>query len=224
MSIMKIMTQHVVPVVASLYVSRLISGKLSGRIPGMNSIPAQFRQPALAAILLGAGHLLTGKKTPIKMLQKHRIGIMTGLGINLVDKILGAFAPENVKAMFGVSDSDIYGPSLEDYVSVNDYMSIGATPIDDDITLADYVQVGDYEEDLGMEMDLGEMYSDMGSSGGFADRHLGGVHRNQMLGPVGHAPSRRAIPARSFQKPVPAFNADFDNPDRLYTGIFGGGY
>jgi len=232
---MSIMMKHVIPVAGSLYVARLISGKLAGKIPGFDRIPAQFRSPALAALLFGAGHFATKKVRP---LQKHRLGIMTGLGINLIDKVLGAFAPTDVKEMFGISsyNDDIYGAALEDYVTVDDYIGVGATPIDDDITLAEYVGISDYEEDLGamyqdlgMEQDLGAMYQDLGNNalppgGGFANRHLGGVHRNQMLAPVPHQRYRAPVPARSFTKPVPDFTADFDKPDKLYTGIFDGGY
>jgi hypothetical protein len=241
---MSIMKTHVLPVAASLYVSRLISGKLSGKIPGMDMIPGQFRGPALAALLMGAGHFATKKVKPLK---KYRTGIMTGLGINLLDKVVSAFAPQNVKDMIGISsyDEDIYGRALNDYVAVDAYVGIGdAPPLDDDIALADYIGIGDdYEEDLGdmyadlgMEMDLGDtgMYQDLGQSvgapglpadGGFSNRHLGGVHRNQMLSaPIPHRKYTAPVPARSFTKPVPAFGKGFDKPDRLYTGIFNGGW
>lgn len=222
--------------------SRLISGKLSGKIPGMDMIPDQFRGPALAAILLGAGHFATKKVAPLK---KYRTGVMVGLGINLIDKILVAFAPEQA-GMVGLSnyDEDIYGRALNDYVAVDDYIAIGdAPPLDDDIALSDYIAIGDdYEEDLGdmyqdlgMEQDLGDtgMYQDLGrsgapglpASGGFANRHLGGVHRNQMLSaPIPHRNYTAPVPARSFTKPVPAFGQGFDKPDKLYTGIFNGGW
>jgi len=217
--LMGLMMTRVVPVAASLYMSRLISGKLAGKIPGLDKIDEKYRSPALAAILFGAGHFLTGNKSPVKMLKKHREGIMVGLGINLLDKILGAFAPENVKSMFGVSayDEDIYGPALSDYVSVDDYVAIGdVPPIQDDITLADYVQIGDdgLEQDLGMEMDLGD----------FANRHLGGVSRSAMQAPSGHKKYLAPVPARPFTTPVPDFSKGFDNPNRLYTGIFSGGF
>lgn len=234
---MSIITKQVLPVAASLYFARLISGKLMDKVPGINMIPANFRSPALAAILLAGGHFATQK---VKPLQKYRMGIMTGLGLNLIDKILVAMIPDQAKLVGLADDTDAYGPALADYVSVSDYIGIGATPIDDDITLADYVSIGDdYEEDLGamyqdlgMEMDLGAMYQDLGddgapglpAGGGFANRHLGGVHRNQMLGPVPHKSYQAPVPARSFTKPVPAFGSGFDKPDKLYTGIFGGGF
>lgn len=230
--------KHALPVAASLYISRLLSGKLMGKIPGIDKIPEKFRGPAFAGGLLFVGHFLTGPKTPIKMLRKHRQGIMVGLGINLIDKVLAAFAPENVKSMFGISnyDEDIYGPALADYVSVDDYVQIGddVPPIQDDITLADYIQIGQYEGE-GLEEDLGAVYQDLGVleqdlgvemdlGRDFADRRLGGVSRSSMQAPIGHKRMLAPVPPRSFTKPVPEFSAAFDKSDRLYTGIFNGGF
>lgn len=244
-SLMDLFMKSVIPVAGSLYVSRLISGRLAGKIPGLDRVPEHFRSPVLAAALLAGGHYLTGKKGPVKMLQKHRTGIMTGLGINFLDKVIGAFAPSHIKTMFGISNygEDIYGPALDDYVSVDDYVAVGnAPPIQDDITLSDYVAVGQYggeglEEELGQDIyqDLGQdIYQDLGVEMdlgttmaeplGFADRRLGGVHRNQMRAPIGHKRYTAPVPARSFTKQVPQFGDQFDASDRLYTGIFGGGY
>lgn len=232
MKVMDIMTKYVLPISLSLYGSRLITGKLSGRIPGLDRIPDQFRQPALAAGLLVAGHFTTKK---LKALKKYRIGIMTGLGINLIDKFVGAFAPENIKAMVGVSNyaEDIYGPALNDYVAIGD-----ALPIQDDIALNDYVAVDDYigigqyggeglEEELGAMQDMGMVEQDLGvemdlGAADFADRRLGGVTRAAMRAPVGRKRYRAPVPARSFTKPIPHIGAGFDKPNKLYTGIFGG--
>jgi hypothetical protein len=247
--IMDIMMRNVLPVVGSLYAARFITGLILGKqaaapdappspektegIPGLDKLPPQFVQPVVAAGLMVAGHFATMKGPQI--LKKHRLGIMTGLGINLVDKIFGAFAPVSVKEMVGVSSG------LSDYVSVDDYIAIGnVPPIQDDITLAEYVAIGQYEgegleEDLGeMYQDLGEMYQDLGvemdlgndlpPGGGFANRHLGGVHRNQMLAPVPRKRYTAPVPARSFTKPVPQIGDGFDKPNKLYTGIFGGGF
>jgi len=228
--IMAIVMKHALPIAGSLYVSRLVSGKLSGRIPGFDRVPEQFRQPVLAGGLVVVGHIATTKVRPLK---KHRVGIMTGLVINAIDKVLGAFAPANVKSMFGISNygEDIYGPALSDYVAVN-----GAPPIQDDITLADYVAVDDYvsigeydgeglETELGMMQDLG-MHQDLGVEmdlGDFANRRLGGVTRSAMAAPIGEKRYLAPVPARSFTKEVPRFSAGFDDSNKLYTGIFSGG-
>ena len=74
--VMGLMMKKVLPVAASLYVARLISGKVAGRVPGIDQVPEQFRSPVLAALLLGAGHYLTGSKSPVNLLKKHREGIM----------------------------------------------------------------------------------------------------------------------------------------------------
>lgn len=227
MSLKKIMMSWVLPAGASLYAARLISGRFAGQIPGIGMIPVEFRSPALAAGMVALGHYLTGKKSPVKVLKKHRVPIMIGLGINLLDKAISAFAPASVKQMIGLSGG------MSDYVTVDDYVQIGATPIQDDITLADYVQVGQYEgegleEDLGaLQQDLGILQQDLGVEmdlGGFSNRHLGGVSRSSMAAPVGHKRYLAPVPTRSFTKPVPHFSDEFDAGDRVYTGIFAGGF
>lgn len=229
--LMGLMTQHVLPVAASLYASRLVSGKLSGRVPLLDRVPEQFRQSILAGGMFAAGHYATKK---VRQLQKYRNGIMIGLGVNLLDKVLGAFAPESVKSMFGISNygTDIYGPALSDYVAVNDYVAVDGTPIQDNITLSEYVAVDGYEgEGLEQELgavyqDLGEVYQDLGAEqdlGDFADRNFGGVSRSAMRAPVGHKRYLAPVPARSFTAPIPAFGGGFDKPEKLYTGVFAGG-
>jgi hypothetical protein len=216
------MLDWVAPAAVSLYAARLISGKLAGHIPGISMVPAQFRSPALAAGMFALGHYLT-KKGPIKLLKKRRLPIMIGLGINLFDKVISAFAPAHIKEMVGLSD----------YVSVSDYVQIGGVPIQDDITLSDYVQVGQYEgegleEDLGaLQQDLGILQQDLGVEmdlGGFSNRNLGGVARSSMVAPVGHKRYLAPVPTRSFTKEVPHFDDEFDASDRVYTGNFAGGF
>lgn len=193
----------------------------------------------MAGALFGAGHLATKK---VRGLNKWRSGIMVGLGLNVLDSLLIAFAPDNVKSLFGLAgdEPDLYGPSLSDYVSVDDYMSVGnAPPIEDQIALADYVSVGDdldaegleqelgsVEQDLGMlEQELGsDLYQELGVEADlgsdFADRRLGGVRRSAMRGPIGHKRALAPVPNRSFTRPV----RSFDKPTALYTGVFSGGF
>lgn len=227
-SSIKDMVMQVAPVAGSLYFSRLVSGKLAGKVPGLDRLPMQFRQPVLAGGLAIAGHFATMK---VRQLRKYRGGIMVGLGVNLLDKLLGAFAPANVKEMFGISNygEDIYGPALSDYVAVEDYVAVDGTPIQDNITLSDYVAVGEYEgleqelgafQDLGVEQDLGEAFQDLGD---FTDRNLGGVSRSAMRAPVGTKKFLAPVPSRSFTAPIARFGGDFDKPEVLYTGIFSGG-
>jgi hypothetical protein len=216
------------PIAVSLYGARIVSGKLAGRIPGFNNIPAQFQGPAMAGIILLGSHFLTKK---VKFFKKHRAGIMIGVSINLFDRVLMAFAPEDVKGMIGLGADGIYDEALGDYVTVGDYLTVGdAPPIDDDITLSDYVTVGQYEEELGVEEELGAIEEELGVEEelGAADplsrKYLGGVARGSMLKKVGHQRLIADVPARSFTKKVPPAAAGFDKPGVLYTGIFSGGF
>ncbi len=222
---MKLMTGVVLPAAVALYGARLISGKLSDKIPGINSVPANMRQPVLAGGLLFLGHLATKK---VKQLKKYRLPIMVGLSMNLIDKVLIAVAPQNVKDMIGLSD----------YVSVDDYIAIDSSgrPIQDNIAMSDYVAVGQYEGE-GLEQDLGMLEQDLGLGmleqdlgiemdlgSDFADRYLGGVSRSSMRAPVGHKRYLAPVPGRSFTAPVKHISDEFDASDRLYTGIFAAGF
>ena len=223
------------PIAASLYGARALSFKVAGKIPGFNKIPEQFQGTAMAGLLFLGSHFATKK---VKPLQKFRGGIMIGTGLNLIDNVISAFAPANVKTMFGLSDNDIYGNGLSDYVEVGDYVEIGdVPPIDDDITLSDYVEVGQIEEELGMieeelglgvEEELGNLYAPTGMgalpSDAWQRPRLGGVSPNAMMRPIGRKRMEAAIPARSFTKKIPAASAQYDSPGGLYGGVFSGGF
>jgi hypothetical protein len=215
-------TQQVVPTAVALYVGRLLSKQLSGRLPGLNTLTPKQQSATVAGAVFGAGYFLMYAKKGPKLLKKQKSQVMVGLGINLADAILTMVAP-TVATQVGVGD----------YVQIGDYLTVGGVPpIQDDITLSDYVSVDGYdgegletdlglyqdlgvlEQDLGVEMDLGAAHTD------FADRHLGGVHRWQMQAPVGHKRYQAPVPPRSFTKPVRHFGDGFDDMNRLYTGIF----
>lgn len=197
------------PVVASLYGARLLSGKIADKIPGLSAVPAQFQGLVLAGGLALLGHFLTRK---VRVLQKYRSGIMLGLGINFVDKGVKALSPD-LAAQFGVSE----------YVAVDGYGMGYAPPIDDNITMGEYVAVGQYEQDLGMEQDLG-VEQDLGmfetELGSFDDRKLGGVSRSQMIAPVGSMKYLAPVPPRSFTGGVPGFGPQFDEEKDLQVGMF----
>ncbi len=199
--------KQVAPIAASLYGARLLSGKIGDKIPGLDAIPEQFRGAALAGLLAVGGHFAT---TKVGALRKWREGIMIGLGINLVDKVLKAISPD-AAAMFGVSE----------------YIAVGAAPpIDDNLTLSEYVAVGEYEQDLGAEQDLG-FEQEMGLEqdlGDFTDRNLGGLSRSAMVAPVQSMKFLAPVPARSFTSAVPGVGPGFDEHGKLYTGIFAGGW
>ena len=201
------------PVAAGLYGSRLLTGKFGGRIPGLDKIPAAYRGPAVAGAILVGTHFATKK---IGALGKYRTGLMIGTGLNFLDRMLAAFAP-GVAGQIGVGND-----GMGDYVQIGDYMQVGATPIDDDMTLSDYVQIG-AEEELGLDEELG-LNEELGASTGLSRAYLGGVSQSSMMKQIPSRPMFEAIPSRSFTKQIPDAGSDFDQSDRLYGGIFGGGF
>ena len=209
--VMALMKQ-VLPVAGALYGARAISSKVAPKIPMFDKIPAQYQGTAMAGLLLVGGHIATAK---VAMLKQHRGSIMVGLGLNLMDALVSAFAPASVKGYFGLADS--YGAGLSDYVQVGDYVSVGATPIDDDITLSDYIEVAGVQEELGLEEELGVEEE----LGGALDReYLGGVGRDSLLRNIPSVPMLAAAPERSFTREVRSAGPGYDKGDVLYTGIF----
>jgi hypothetical protein len=200
------------PVAASLYLTRFIINKISPMIPGLDKL-GTFSKPAVSAGMVVAAHFGT-KKGP---LSKWRDGILMGTGLNLIDSLVGAFAPADVKAMFGLADAGLYDRSLSEYVETGDYLRVGATPIDDDIALSDYVTVNGIEEELGMlEQELG-VEEDLG------DDRLGGVSQSSMLKQIPGMSFEAPVPTRSFTRQVPHAGSGYDNSNLLYTGSFAGG-
>ena len=226
------------PIAASLYGGKFLTTKIVGVMPeAMKSSLRDLggynmQKPVAALALFGAGFYGT-KKLKGKA-GKYRPAIVLGLGINLVDALVCTFAPGDVCGTLGVkseeTSADADAPSAaSDYVQVGEYVGIGdVPPIDDDITLADYVEIGDLEADLGaLESELGMSAElgaeeDLGRVGGFANRHLGGVHRNEMLKQIPAAKMVAPVPARSFVGKVPGIGQGFDSDSRHYSGMFGG--
>ena len=230
-----LIAKQAIPIASSLYLSRIASRKL-GQLD-IPVVPDRLQAPAVASLLFGAGHFATKSK----QLRKWRTGVLVGLGLNLIDSLVSAFAPQSVKSMFGLAgaDTDIYGPALSDYVAMDDYVALeGAPPIENHLTLSDYVAVGDsddglgleadlgsFEQDLGgIEEDLGDAYEDLGRTDDFANRRIGGVNRRMLTAPINYKHSRGTIPSRSFSRPIRPASSDFDEPGQLYTGNFSGGF
>lgn len=207
-----------VPVAASLYLTRFASSK-AGMIPVIGPQLERLgraRRPIVAALMVLAGNVLTGPGR-FGFLRKFRTGVMLGTGINLVDAIVSAIAPDTVKGMFGLSDADgIYDEALSEYTQVGDYVEVG----DYEEEMGDYIAVG-AEEDLGMEQEMG-FEQEMGDP---LDRdYLGGTGRGDMVAPVGHSRMLAAVPRRSFTKEVPGLTDRYDAGKKVYTGIFAGGF
>jgi hypothetical protein len=225
----------ILPIGVALYGGRALTGFASNYA---TMIPASFRSPAVATSLALLGHIATKPGGPLRAMTKYRTPIMIGLGLNIL-RSLESLLPANVRAMIGLGASDdIYGPALGEYVSLSDYLSVGATPIDDTMTMSDYIAVDGFEQDLfvqmdlGLEQDLGAM-QELGTScppqlpprADFADRNLGGVTRSAMRAPVAKYPYLAPVPAHSFTGPVRGFDPQtFDAHANLYRGIFSGGY
>jgi hypothetical protein len=201
-----------VPVAASLYLTRFIINKVSPMIPGVDKLGA-FSKPAVSAGMVVAAHFGT-RKGP---LVKWRDQILLGTSLNLVDSLMSAFAPADVRGMFGLGAGGLYDNGLSEYVETGDYLQVGAQPIDDDIALSDYVTVSGAEEELGMlEQELG-VEEDLG------DDRLGGVSRGSMLRAVPSMSFEAPVPTRSFTRQVQRAGGGYDNPNVLYTGIFADG-
>lgn len=214
------------PFAGALYASRFLTNQIGQYLP----VGGNLGKPLAAGAAMVAAHFGTKK---IKFLKKHRTPIMVGAGINVIDAVLGAFAPESVKSMFGIASAApaaVSAEATEGYFTTDDYFAVGdAPPLDDQLALQDYVAVGQLESELGAEEELGMLEQDLGLESelghtDFANRRLGGVHRGQMLRPVRSANMVAPVPARSWTREVPEVGQGFDNPKSLYTGIFGGGW
>jgi hypothetical protein len=78
-----------------------------------------------------------------------------------------------------------------------------------------------------MEQDLGALEQELGDED---SRHplsrplLGGVSQSAFMSPVPRRQMIAAVPQRSFVSDVPSVGAGFDNPDKVYTGIFANGW
>jgi hypothetical protein len=203
------------PAVGSLLVSRIASGFLAPKVPMIDKLGPAAKPVVSAAVLFGMTYV--SKMGP---LAKYRRELLIGSGINLLLDVASAFLPANVKSMLQLGDNGIYDRALSDYVQVGDYLTTGATPIDDNITLSDYITTGAVEEELGqlgdgLEQELG------------LEEELGideGVSQSAFLAPVQQRSFLSPVPARSFTQQVPRAGAGLDNPGLLYTGIFGGGF
>lgn len=217
MGMFKDLAMSILPVAGSLYGSRFLSAKVSQWMPASVSgaIPAKYQGSAMALLLMGVTHFATKK---VAALGKYRTAMLIGTGINLIDNVAKAFLPADVSKQIGLGD--IYDDGLSEYVGVGEYLEMGATPIDDNITLSDYIEMGQMEEELGVEEELGAQEE----LGGFGQKYLGGVSQGDMLKNIPQRPMLAAIPQRSFTKEIPHAGPGYDKADVLYGGIFGGGF
>lgn len=205
--LIKDLAKNALPVVLSIVGVKLVTSKIAPRIPGIASL-GRAAGPVTALLMVGAAHFATKK---IGFLAKKRGPIMLGAQIIAVQEILAAVVPSSIKAMLGMGDY------IE--VGMSDYVAVDGTPIDDTMTLQDYVAVGSLEQELGLDQELG-FTAELGDWSG--QGRLGGMSQGSMLAPVPNRPMLAPVPARSFTEEVPGMTAGYDNADALYDGIFAG--
>ncbi len=200
------LAKKAVPVLLAFYGTRMFVSRIGPMIPGVASLGT------LAGPVLSVGSVIGMNYATKKVafLAKHKTELMLGSMGAALDSLIQAFAPASVKALVGMSD----------YVAVGDYFSMGAIPLDDRMTMSDYVAVGGdgVEEELGLEEELGveeELGNDL----------LGGMPTGRgLLKTIPTQQFMQPIPARSFTRQIPAAGQQYDNPNQLYAGIFNGGF
>lgn len=207
------LAKRAAPVLLGLYGARLLVSKLGPRIPGVSRLGA-LQSPLLAVGAVLAINFVTKK---VGRLAKYRSELLLGTGLNMVDTLIRAFAPDSVKAAIGVGDGlgdYMYAPGMGAYAedpsrAMGDYVQMG-----------EYVAIGDVEEELGtVDEELGAVEEELGDQGSWGE----GVSQSAMLKPVPRAAYLEPVPTRSYLMPVPPATQAYDNPAGLYQGIFSGG-
>lgn len=181
-----------IPVVGAMVGGRLIVNKLGGMVADKLGTHAG---PVLHAAMAVAGGIAVRK---VRFLSRYQSPIMIGLGVNLIEALIKAYAPLSVQAALGAAEG-VYDEALGgfqqdmgEYVETGEYMETGA------------------EEELGEYMETGA-YEELGAAGGSA-----------MVAPVPTARMLAPVPSRSMVRTVPQWTPAADKLDSLYAGIFGG--
>lgn len=206
------------PIAASLYGARAISRGLFPRIPGIDRL-GRHAAPVASVGLLALAAFATRKGK----LAKHRSTILLGMGLNVIDVVMKAYVPANVKAYIGMGATPLYDGPMGEYVAVGDVPPL-SEPMGEYVEMGDYIEMGASEElGLGLEQELG-LESEMGMGG--APLQIGTGIGNpwpSMEKPVPARAFSAPVPQRSFVKPVPQVGPGYDNLSTLYTGNFAGG-
>lgn len=203
------LAKDAIPVALSFLANGMFVNTIGPMIPGVTSL-GSLQAPLLS---IGGVFLANIGTQKVAALAKHRGQIMTGAMLAALRTVFKAFAPASIQTMVGMGE----------YVSMSDYVAVGATPLHENFTLSDYVAVGGdgLQEELGLEEELGVVEEALGNPllGGMPGPTNGGL-----LKPVGTQAFLQPIPARSFTKAVPPAGTSYDNANQLYGGIFGGGF
>jgi hypothetical protein len=192
--------KRAVPVILAAVGTKAIVKQIATRVTATSRLGA-LQMPVLSIAALIGARFATKK---VKFLQKHSQEIMLGAGIAAVESVITALLPASIKGMLGMG-------GFSDYVAVSDYLQVGG--------MSDYVATGGFEEELGLDQELG-MDQEMGDWSGQAG--LGGSQG--MFAAVPPKAFLAPVPTQSFTAPVPGVTANYDAPDELYVGVFGGGF
>ena len=127
--------------VAAGYVGARLAAANFARIPGVSSLPAvvlNHSGPIAALLAVVGANYLTNK---VGALRKHRTGIMSGVALNAVMTLVGAYAPDSIKGYIGAGDY-AYNDAMSNYYAAQaDYVTS-----DDYIESSDYVETGAFED------------------------------------------------------------------------------
>ncbi|MDX1421549.1 MAG: hypothetical protein R3322_00325 [Kiloniellales bacterium] len=154
-----------IPVAGSMYAAKAAVTALDKQFEAQLARLGKFSKPVLAGAVLAAGAFITARiKAP--MVQQNRQHILMGLGVNLLDTSLRSLMPEQYKKYLGASVDDAAKDAVKNGDSAAPTGGFWSTGDIYDQGLSEYVEMGQYEAELGeyvqlgAEEELGELYHD----------------------------------------------------------------
>ena len=201
------LAKQAIPVLVGFYGARMFVAKAPS-LPLLSSVAGMLGSFATPAFAVGSVLLANWGTKKVALLAKHRTGLMLGVGFQALDTVIRAFAPASVQSLIGMNDYIAVG-------GMGDYYAMGAGPIDDSMTMSDYIAVG-VDEELGLDEELG-VDEDLGDAGIGMQSFAGG---NGLMKQIPQRAMVAPVPTRSFTMQVPDAGSGYDNPGQLYAGIF----
>jgi len=180
MAVAKKVLKKALPIALSFVAAKAVANKLAANatVGAQLSKLGQHQGPVVAAALAVVGHVATKK---VRMLAKHREGVMVGLGLNVLHQAFKVYALPHLPA-------SVQG-ALSEYVQMGEYVQMN-----------EYVQmqgVGGYEQDLGeFYGETGAFYGEMGDDAGMYPSQLGPVGTRSGLYQAPSVPA--LVPAEEF--------------------------
>lgn len=200
-----------IPIAMSMYGTKVVSRKLVPMIPGVSYL-GKHAAPIGAGLMLIGASFVTKKVT---VLRKHRQNILVGVGLNLLDVVLSAYVPDEIKAGLGFGVKAKPGKaSASEQSAMGEYVQMG-----------EYIDVSGYESEMGEYIDIGAE-EELGVYEELGEENIGtgiGTQNAAMLRAVPSQAMVAPIPTRSFVKQVSGVGAGYDSMANLYTGSFAGG-